>query len=191
MLAPETIVEQALRTLAAGGTLLYPTDTIWGIGCDAANADAIEKIYAIKQRDHSKSMLVLALQEWVECDSPRLNSLFASPDRPITVIVSPTILPSLPAVATNLPAADGTVGIRVPRHAFCQQLLRALGHPIVSTSANFSGQPSPSAYDEISPLLKQRIDYCVEPLAEFASGNSHGSRIVRLETDGTLTILRD
>lgn len=190
MQTSEQIINQAASVIATGGTLLYPTDTIWGIGCDASNLDAIEKIYAIKQRDHSKSMLVLALAEWVETDFRPLADLFAS-DRPTTVIVNPNRLAHLPAIAPNLPAADGTIGIRVPRHSLCQQLLQRLGHPIVSTSANFSGQPSPQTFSDIDPMLIQRIDYCVPKLLAFDSHCTQGSRIVRLSTDNTITIIRD
>lgn len=186
----EHILQQAATVLATGGIILYPTDTIWGIGCDAANPSAVEKIYAVKQRDHAKSMLVLALDEWVKADNPVLADLFAS-QRPTTVIVNPCLLPYMPTVASNLPAADGTVGIRVPRHDLCQQLLQRLGHPIVSTSANFSGQQSPSTFGDIASALTERIDYCVPNLSDFESHNSHGSRIVKMNSDNTITIIRD
>ena len=185
----QDILDDAFRTLREGGTLLYPTDTIWGIGCDACNADAVEKIYRIKQRDRHKSMLVLARTEWVTTDDDELQALLNA-ERPTTVILPLERLPSMPKLAHNLPAEDGTIGVRVPRHDFCQQLLALLGRPIVSTSANFSGQPSPKGYDDIALSLKEEIDYCVAPLPCFENGATTGSRIVKLMADGSLSILR-
>lgn len=185
----QDILDHAFRTLREGGTLLYPTDTIWGIGCDACNADAVEKIYRIKQRDHHKSMLVLARAEWVATDGNEWHALLNA-ERPTTLILPLERLPMMPELAHNLPAEDATIGVRIPRHDFCQQLLALLGHPIVSTSANFSGQPSPKGYGDIAPSLKAAIDYCVAPLPCFESGATTGSRIVKLMPDGSLSTLR-
>lgn len=181
--AMEKIVEQAVAALRSGKTLLYPTDTIWGIGCDARNGEAVEKLYAIKERDHSKSMIILVESEkWkVESDG-----------RPTTYILPKEIWQGEMGleVADNLAAADGTLGIRMPKHPFCQAVIKELGAPIVSTSANLSGHPSPQNYEEIEEELRRRIDYCVPPLAEFLSGETRGSRIVKLNPDGSQTILR-
>ena len=190
MQSTQPILSHAVHTLHNGGTLLYPTDTIWGIGCDACNAEAVEKIYQIKQRDHSKSMLVLCRREWLTSLDPELLTLLDAP-RPTTVILNLGVLDSLPPLAGNLPAADGTIGVRVPRHALCQQLLATLGHPLVSTSANRSGQPSPASYDDIDPSLFRLIDCCLPNRAEWESGNHQSSRIVKLLADGTLSTLRD
>lgn len=184
------IIEQAVKVLSRGGTLLYPTDTIWGIGCDARNADAVERLYTLKERDHGKSMIVL-----VEANPITLNIL----NTPITMNDRPTtyILPRALwhdemhlSVADNIPAADGTLGIRIPNHTFCQEVLRRLGAPLVSTSANLSGHPSPKNYNEIEEELKRRIDYCVPPLPELLSGETHGSRIVKINPDGSTTVIR-
>lgn len=179
----EEIIRQTVEVLRNGGTVLYPTDTIWGIGCDARCAEAVEKIYAIKERDHSKSMLVLTEGgEWkVE-----------SGERPTTYILPREVWQGRMHldIADNLPAADGSLGIRVPRHVFCQEVLRRLGAPIVSTSANFSGRPSPRYYNEIDLALKQRVDYCVPPLAAFCSEETRGSRIVKVNADGSQTVIR-
>ena len=185
-----TTLATALNALRNGQTLLYPTDTIWGIGCDAANTDAVERIYAIKQRDHSKSMLVLAIPEMLSPQLPRdiLQLMLHSP-RPTTVIL-PTSLLSIP-LASNLPAADNTIGVRIPHFTFCQELLQQLGSPIVSTSANLSGRPSPASYEEIEPELKQRIDCCLSNHPSFHHAPTSSSRIVKVEPDGTLSILRD
>ena len=192
----EDIINKTVDTLRCGGTVLYPTDTIWGIGCDARNAEAVERLYAIKERDHAKSMLVL-----VADNRNILNDLndLNNPITPTTPVERPTtyIMPEAmwrpllgDAVADNLPAADGTLGIRVPQHVFCQEVMRRLGAPLVSTSANLSGRPSPANYDDIEKALFERVDYCVPPLAAFLSGESRGSRIVKVEADGTLNVLR-
>lgn len=185
----ENIIAKAIETLNAGKTLLYPTDTIWGIGCDATNADAIEKIYQIKQRDHAKSMLILGagkaqemLQEWQSILQPYFSG------RPTTFIIPANRLPY--PLADNLAAADGTIGIRFPQHDFCQKLLTAFGKPIVSTSANFSGEPSPQHYDDISDMLKSKIDYCVPPLPKFESGETNGSRILKILPEGEVQVIR-
>lgn len=179
----EEIINKALEVLRAGGTLLYPTDTIWGIGCDARNAAAVQKVYAIKERDRAKSMLVLVEKgKWdVECGG-----------RPTTYILPRSVWHHKMRldVADNLPAEDGTLGVRMPNHAFCQELLQRLGAPIVSTSANLSGRPSPRTYNEIEEELKCRVDWCVPPLAEFLSGETSGSRIVKVAPDGSETVIR-
>lgn len=179
----EDIIQQTVEVLRRGGTILYPTDTIWGIGCDARNAAAVERLYAIKVRDRRKSMLVLvASDQWP----------VTSEGRPTTYILPRERWRSMlgTAIASNLPADDGSLGIRVPRHAFCQEVMRRLGAPLVSTSANLSGRPSPSTYQEIEEKLKIRVDWCVPPLDEFESRETRGSRIVKVDADGTETILR-
>ena len=179
-----------LPALRQGQTLLYPTDTIWGIGCDAANASAVDRIYAIKQRDHNKSMLVLATEAMLSPDTPpQVLQLLLHSTRPTTVILPITML-STP-IADNLPAADGTVGVRLPQFDFCHQLLRQLGSPLVSTSANLSGHPSPTTYADIDPALKQRIDLCLPDHPSFQHPPAAPSRIVKLQPDGILVTLRD
>ena len=179
----DEIITYSVETLLRGGIILYPTDTIWGIGCDARNREAVERIYSIKERDHNKSMLLLVGSgKWkVEVG-----------ERPTTYILSREQWQPLVGdmVADNLPAADGSLGIRVPNHCFCQELIRRLGAPIVSTSANLSGHPSPSSYAEIGEEIKKRVDYCVPPLEEFLSNETQGSRIVKIGTDGSQTIIR-
>lgn len=181
----EQEINLATEALLRGGTILYPTDTIWGIGCDARNAEAVERIYAIKQRDHTKSMLVLV------SDALTLphdgNNI-----RPTTYILPKEIwFPLLgDTIAPNLPATDGSLGIRIPKHTFCQAIIQRLGAPLVSTSANLSGHPSPQSYEDIEEELKHRVDYCVKPLPQFRSTEICGSRIVKLAPDGSETIIR-
>lgn len=179
----EEIIQQTLEVLRRGGTILYPTDTIWGIGCDARNANAVERIYNIKERDHTKSMLVLAENSiWKDVDG----------GRPTTYILPRSLWHDKMQleIAPNLPADDGSLGVRIPQHRFCKEVLHRLGAPIVSTSANLSGHPSPTRYEDIEKALIERIDYCVPPLAEFLSNESRGSRIVKIELDGSETIIR-
>ncbi len=185
----EQIIDNTVDALRLGKTILYPTDTIWGIGCDARNSDAVERLYTIKQRDHSKSMLVLV----DGCFATSLTRWVEMPERPTTVILPREIWQPLLGegmVADNIPAADGSLGIRIPKHDFCQKVIHRLGAPLVSTSANFSGNPSPAAYDEIEKALIERLDYCVPPLAKFVSGESKGSRIVKVESDGSVVVIR-
>ena len=178
----------ALDALRSGKTLLYPTDTLWGIGCDATCVAAVERLYAIKQRDHAKSMLVLA-SSMMRKDLPvAVVNLLERSERPTTVVM-PCEWLAVP-VAYNRRASDGTIGVRIPRMDFCQRLLAALQHPIVSTSANFSGQPSPACYEDISPNLKASVDCCLPDSPAFLSGNNQGSRIVKYSPDGMVTILR-
>lgn len=190
MTSIETIVSEAVATLRAGGTILYPTDTIWGIGCNAADAAAVDSIYAVKQRDHSKSMLILAREEWAVTDNDDVNVLLRS-DRPTTVIVPCAMLTAMPSIAGNLPASDGTIGVRVPRHAFCQEIMSRLGYPLVSTSANFSGCPSPTSYEEIDATLMERVDYVVPNIIDFNNQSSVASRIVKIDMEGRITVIRD
>ena len=187
------IIEQAVKVLSKGGNLLYPTDTIWGIGCDARNTTAVERLYAIKQRDHSKSMIVLCSSD-ITPDMARHvpTTALSANGRPTTYILPRSIWHDelRLSVADNIPAADGTLGIRIPNHAFCQEAIHRLGAPLVSTSANFSGQPSPQHYNEIADDLKSRLDYCVPPLPELLSSETRGSRIVKVNTDGSTTVIR-
>ncbi|MBP3763084.1 MAG: Sua5/YciO/YrdC/YwlC family protein [Bacteroidales bacterium] len=182
------LVQQTADTLLRGGTLLYPTDTIWGIGCDARRADAVEKLYALKERDRTKSMLVLCSPAQVE-GNPWLS---AEAERPTTYILPAEIWQPLLGglVAGNLAADDGSLGIRVPRHDFCQSVIHRLGAPLVSTSANLSGRPSPTTYNDIEDELKRRVDLCVPPLPALLSAETRGSRILRVLPDGTTAVLR-
>lgn len=186
----DKLIYSAVQVLRGGGTLLYPTDTIWGIGCDALNASAVERIYAIKERDHGKSMLILASTDMLSPEMPHeVQSLLLTSDRPTTVVV-PACYVVMP-LPQNLLAADGTVGIRVPHMDFCQALLQALGHPIVSTSANLSGSPSPQCYADIADELKQRVDCCLPDLPEFRHPATGASRILKVNSDGTIAVIRD
>lgn len=196
----EQIINQTVEALRLGKTILYPTDTIWGIGCDARNAAAVERLYKVKERDHTKSMLVLVSSEFgvlsSERNAPQIISTLYTPHstliRPTTYILPRSVWEGEMhlEVAPNLPAADGTLGVRVPQHRFCQEVIRRLGAPLVSTSANLSGHPSPATYDDIEKALVERIDFCVPPLAEFLSAETRGSRIIKVNDDGSQVVLR-
>ena len=194
----EEAIQQTVEALRRGGVILYPTDTIWGIGCDARNADAVERLYAIKERDHTKSMLVLIRPEVrsrkseANLQPPTSDLQPPTSPRPTTYILPRERWQPLlgDCVAPNLPAADGTLGIRVPDHGFCQEVMHRLGAPLVSTSANLSGRPSPRTYNEIEEELRRRVDYCVPPLPDFESHETRGSRIVKIDSDGRETVIR-
>lgn len=192
-----SVITAVSQVLSSGGTILYPTDTIWGLGCDATNAAAVEKIYSLKQRDHSKSMLILCadlamVKRFVggEDQIPQARLLayreeLLCESRPTTVIMP--LQASL--LADNLVAADGTIGVRIPRMDFCQRMLRSFGFPVVSTSANFSGQPSPDNYGMIDECIKKAVDYVVPACYEMQSLGV-ASRIVKVDAEGSLTVLR-
>lgn len=197
----EKVINATVEALRLGKTILYPTDTIWGIGCDARNAEAVERLYAIKERDRSKSMLILldrlnaSLLEWIkQAETQTIKQSYnqAIKPRPTTYILPREMWQPLlgDSIAPNLPADDGTLGIRLPAHRFCNEVISRLGTPLVSTSANLSGHPSPTTYADIEQALIDRVDYCVPPLPELLSGETCGSRIVKFSPDGSLIVIR-
>lgn len=184
--AMEQEVALAVEALRRGATLLYPTDTIWGLGCDARRAEALERLYALKGRDRSKSMLIL-------CTAAVADAPWAAPaDRPTTYILPREVWSTAlrVPVADGLAAADGSLGIRMVSHPFCAEVIGRLGAPLVSTSANLSGCPSPQRYEDIAPELLQRVDHCVQPLPAFLTSETRGSRIIKIELDGSRTVIR-
>ncbi len=188
----ETIEREAnhcAEIIRKGGIILYPTDTIWGLGCDATNTEAVKRIFKIKQREESKSMIVLVesenhLSKYVRTVPEMAWPLIENSERPLT-IVYPGAVNLSPAVI----AEDGTVGIRIPKHEFCNRLLHKSGKPIVSTSANISGEPSPSCFDEISEAIKSQVDYIVNIESEKKRKGTP-SVIIKMELNGTFTFLR-
>ncbi|MCJ7809123.1 MAG: L-threonylcarbamoyladenylate synthase [Desulfobulbaceae bacterium] len=182
-------VKKAGEVLMAGGIILYPTDTIWGIGCDATNMEAVQLIYDIKQRDDSKSMLVLVngvkmLKEYLHAFPPQALELIARAEKPTTIIY-----PGARKLASNLLANDGSMGIRITSDPFCQSLIEFTGKPIVSTSANISGEPSPALFSEILPHIRQQVDHVVNRRQDETEPSSP-SAIIKLEAGGGMTILR-
>jgi L-threonylcarbamoyladenylate synthase len=182
-------ITKAFEVLKKGGVILYPTDTIWGIGCDATNADAVARIYALKQREETKSMLVLVenadrIGRHVK-EVPELAwQLIEVNDQPMTVIY-----PGAVNLASNLINADKTIGIRVVNDEFCQKLISKLNRPIVSTSANISGQPSPALFDEISDEIKNGVDYIVIWRQDDLTKRPP-SQILKIGLKGEIEVLR-
>jgi L-threonylcarbamoyladenylate synthase len=183
-----TDVENSLSVLQAGGLILYPTDTIWGIGCDATNATAVRRIYELKQRPESKSMIVLL------ADQRDLLQYVASPDlavfdfldaatKPTTVIYDGAI-----GLADNLVSQDGTIAIRIVQETFCRHLIKRFRKPIVSTSANISNEPAPRTFAEIPAIIQQQVDYVVQYRQQDAT-IAAPSAVVRWER-GQVTVIR-
>ena len=173
-----------------GGVILYPTDTIWGIGCDATNEDAVRRVYEIKQRQDSKAMLVLVdssvkVDFYVQ-DVPEVAwDLIELADKPLTIIYS-----GARNLAENLLAEDGSVGIRVTNEEFSKRLCQQFRKAIVSTSANISGQPSPKSFNEISEEVKSAVDYIVGYRQEEMS-NPKPYIIIKLDKGGVIKIIRE
>ena len=181
-------IRNAIETMRNGGVILYPTDTIWGLGCDATMEDAVQRIFRIKKREEGKSMLCLV-------DAPgRLNSYVDIPDmtwdlleaaqRPMTIIY-----PHARNIAPSLIAEDGSAGFRICNDAFCARLCQALRHPIVSTSANISGQSSARFFDEIVEDVKKNVDYIVNYRQKDRTP-AKASSIVKLGTNNEIQIIR-
>lgn len=182
-------IERALEVLRSGGIILYPTDTIWGIGCDAKNKEAIARIYKIKEREDSKSMIILVADEkdilkHVAAPHPEVFDFIEKQDRPTTIIFEQAI--GLPA---NLLASDGSIGIRMVKDEFCRHLIKRLRHPIVSTSANISGTASPANFDEVSPEIRKRVDHIVKWRQE-EKASAQPSRIIKWNNNGEHFVLR-
>jgi len=161
--AMKAAVEEAVEVLKRGGLILYPTDTVWGIGCDATNAEAVARIYALKQRENKHAMLVLCYSaeqvvRYVNRAPGIAFEVMEMASSPLTLI-----LPGAAGVAANLIPEEGTLGVRVPDHEFCQALLRRLGRPVVSTSANISGEKTPKTLPEIAREIVEGVDYVVNP----------------------------
>ena len=182
-------MEQIIQTLKSGGTILYPTDTIWGIGCDATNIDAIEKIFEIKKREKTKSMIILVesekrLQDLVDVPEMAWEIMDLS-EKPVTIIYDhPRNLPK------ELLAEDGSIGIRLVKNDFLKKLISKLNKPLVSTSANFSGEKSPMKFSDISHEIVDSVDFVVEENQDKVSEYS-GSSIIRVWSDGRIKVIRE
>ncbi|WP_121357300.1 L-threonylcarbamoyladenylate synthase [Flavisolibacter nicotianae] len=182
-------VEAALLALRNGQVILYPTDTIWGLGCDATNEAAIREIYRIKQRDDSKSLIILVADErdilqYVAAPDPAVFDFIEGQTKPTTVIFDGAI--NLPDA---LVAEDGSIAIRIVQDEFCRHLVRRLRKPLVSTSANISGQPSPRFYDEISEAVKAQVDY-IAKWRQDDKTPSQPSQIIRWKGNGEFDYIR-
>lgn len=183
-------IRTACEVMARGGVILYPTDTIWGIGCDATNAEAVARVYQIKQRADSKAMLVLVdqdakVQQYVEHVPDVAWDLIDCADRPMTIIYD-----GARGLAHNLVADDGSIGIRITKEEFSRQLCYHFRRPIVSTSANVSGQPSPKCFADIDEALLQAVDYVCVSRRGGGGKAVKPSSIVRLHADSQVEIIR-
>ena len=194
-------IQKALEVLRKGGVILYPTDTVWGIRCDATDPEAVAKIYQIKHRSDSKSLVLLAsdmdmVSRYIKEVPEMAIQLVEVNDKPMTIIYPGAVAGSSEnpkadryCLAYNTVAEDGTVGIRVPMMEFCQQLAFRLGRPIVSTSANISGEATPKKFAEISQEIKDSVDHIVDPALERgATGQS--SSIIKVGLDYSIEIIR-
>lgn len=184
-------IQEACRILRQGGVILYPTDTVWGLGCDATCSDAVQRIFRIKQRADGKALITLLdsadkLYRYVDDVPPIALELIDVADKPLTIIYERGLTPPL---APELLAADGSIGIRITTETFSRQLCRTFGKPIVSTSANISGQPTPAIYREIAPEIVKSVDYTVFYRRDDTVQHS-ASSIIKLDNDSTIQIIR-
>ena len=182
-------IEKSLEVLNRGGVILYPTDTIWGIGCDATNQAAVERIYTIKRRNDSQAMLALVdgfdmLAAYVDEIPDIARQLIEEATRPLSIIYH-----GAKNMAKNLIAGDGSIGVRIVQDPFCEELIKAFGKPVVSTSANISGEPAPAIFIEISDEIKTAVDFIVN----WRQGDRQpatASSIIKMNVDRSYKVLR-
>ena len=182
-------MEKLLETLKSGGIILYPTDTIWGIGCDATDDEAVMKIFELKNRDQNKPLIILVesekrLQDLVEVPAVAWDIMDLS-EKPITIVYD-----APKGISKNLLAEDGSIGIRLVKDEFCKRLISKLNKPIVSTSANFSGEKSPKSFADISQKLINEVDAVAEDQINRVS-KWEASSIIRVWSDGRIKVIRE
>ncbi|RYE17196.1 MAG: threonylcarbamoyl-AMP synthase [Sphingobacteriales bacterium] len=182
-------VAKALKVVQDGGIILYPTDTIWGIGCDATNTEAVKKVYALKQREETKSMIILLdtdtkLESYVQEVPALAFDLIEFAENPLTLV-----MPGAKNISPALIAADGSIGVRVAKHPFCEQLIQRLRKPLVSTSANISGEASPLYFSMIDQQIIDGVDYVVD-LEQHDKEIKNPSTIMRLSPNGSFEFIR-
>ena len=183
-------VDEAVRVLRAGGVILYPTDTVWGLGCDATNAEAVARIYALKRSENKKSMLVLCAS--ADMVARYVNRAPGIAYEVMELATSPltAILPGAAGVAANLIPEEGTLGVRIPDHEFCRRMLRAFGRPVVSTSANVSGEATPAGLAEVAQEIVDGADCVVNPVFE-GKPTRKASSIIAFGEGGEVKIIRE
>ena len=182
-------IQQALAILIEGGLILYPTDTVWGIGCDASNPEAVKKVYGLKNRADSKALITLVASEIMlertVIDIPNIAwDLIDAAKKPLTIIYQ-----EVKGIAHNAIAEDGSCAIRLPKDNFCQQLVQRLGKPLISTSANTSGTPTPQSFQDIEPSILSGVDYVVNLRQQEECKNTPSS-IILLKKNGEIKIIR-
>ena len=182
-------IDEAIKILKNGGVILYPTDTVWGLGCDATNAQAVDKILAIKGREQGKSLIMLVnsvdmVYRYVDSVPEIAQQLIEVADQPLTIVY-----PKAVGLAHNVPAEDGSIGIRVVNHPFCNMLLSKFKRPIVSTSANLTGEKTPATFKDISAQIINKADWCAD--AAFEEGaTGKASSVILLGKGGLVKVLR-
>lgn len=182
-------IKKSVELLKKGKLLLYPTDTIWGIGCDATNSKSVQKIYKLKGRTESKGMIILLedpgkLENYIENVPPIAYDLIANSQTPLTIVYS-----GAKNLAKNLIPKDNTIAIRIVEGEYCSEVLKRFGKPIVSTSANFSDQPTATTFDMIDDGIKSGVDHVVSVFQNRVRAVK-SSTIIKLEDNGTFTVLR-
>jgi L-threonylcarbamoyladenylate synthase len=189
MIGYEEDIFNSLEVLKKGGTILYPTDTVWGIGCDATNEEAVSRIYELKGRSIEKSMLILISDEemlntYTSQKHLQVYDYIKGINKPVTVIYE-----NAKNLAGNVINSDGSIGIRIVNDDFCKQLIRNFGKPIVSTSSNVSGYPTPSIFNDIDIIIKNGVDYVVKHRQDETTPGSPSS-VVKILNDGSFQIIR-
>jgi len=182
-------VHTTLESLHKGQTILYPTDTVWGIGCDATDETAVQKVFDIKKRDERKSLVILVdslvmLTQFIDTIPPQAMHILKDATKPTTIIYN-----NPQGLASNVIAHDKTVAVRIVQHEFCQELIKQFGKPIVSTSANISDKPTPMSFKEIDNTILNGVDYVVNLYRDKIT--TQASRIIKILENGELQILRD
>ena len=184
------IIAETKKALKAGKTILYPTDTIWGIGCDATNPRAVEKVYKLKKRVENKSMIILLddiekLQNYIKKVPDILSDLLNGISNPLTVIY-----PNAKNLAKNVIAEDGSIAIRITRDHFCQELIKEFGKPIVSTSANISGQNPPITFAQVAKEIVNGVDY-IAAIHQNRFTKAKASTIIKIDENGNFHVIRE
>ena len=182
-------IKHSLAKLRLGKTILYPTDTVWGLGCDATNEKAVSRIFEIKKRNESKSLVILVdgiemLKKYVSDIPEEVVEILNTSERPTTIIYNHPI-----GLAKSVIAKDNTVAIRIVKHDFCQKIIATLGNPLVSTSANISGMPTPNSFKEIDQSILEAVDYVVNLQLEKIT--TIPSRIIKISDNGAIVVIRD
>ena len=189
MLGFDVDIQECAEVLKNGGLILYPTDTVWGIGCDATNETAVEKIFALKKRNEAKSMIILVAEEkdilhYSNHPNAVIFDYIKGIHKPTTVIYE-----GARNVAANLVNADGTIGIRIVKDSFCVKLIKKFGKPIVSTSSNISGYPPPVFFEDIDVQIKNGVDYIVQHRQDDKTP-ALPSTVIKIDGEGNIQIIR-
>ena len=181
-------VEKTVQVLKAGGIILYPTDTVWGIGCDATNEEAVERIFELKNRPGSKAMISLVdsldtLRKWIKTIPERAEEEIKTSGSPLTVIYDSPV-----GIADSLKAEDGSAAFRIVSREYTRKICALLGKPLVSTSVNYSGEPAPKNFYEINPVFLEKVDYVCNEGRDLTCGSP--SRIIKITDEDEVTVIR-